>query len=84
MRSLLLTSLALGALALAAVPADAACSSRGRWCDYPAWASNAFESRSGRVNLKATYGNDYGDDRSERRYYDRSQAQNNKGSRRRR
>jgi hypothetical protein len=39
-------------MAATATPADA-CSIRGRWCDYPAWAANAFEGRGGRVNLNS-------------------------------
>ncbi len=47
-RIFVLMLVALG-FAAAALPADAGCSVRGRYCSYPTWAANAFERRAGRV-----------------------------------
>lgn len=42
------------AVALVLVPSTAdACSARGQFCGYPAWAANAFEHPMNRVNLNA-------------------------------
>lgn len=46
------TLLALGGLAAALTafaPTADACSGRGRYCGYPAWAANAFEDATGRA-----------------------------------
>jgi hypothetical protein len=45
-----LIGLALAALAMVATirPAEA-CSLRGQYCSYPAWAANAFEGPTGRA-----------------------------------
>lgn len=40
---------ALAILMLSGPPAEAACNARGQFCDHPAWASNAFAGKSGRV-----------------------------------
>lgn len=47
MRVLLLTATLATSMISFASAADA-CSARGRYCGYPAWAANAFEDASGR------------------------------------
>lgn len=47
---LLATALALGLVVTSAAPVSA-CSIRGQFCGYPAWAANAFEHPRNRINL---------------------------------
>ena len=49
MRSLTIAAAALAVLIVCSPPADAACNARGQFCGHPAWASNAFAGKSGRV-----------------------------------
>lgn len=49
MRALMAATIVAAGFVASAGPADA-CSIRGRWCGYPLWAANAFESWGGRVN----------------------------------
>lgn len=53
MPSIIASSLGLALLIAAVSPADA-CSARGRFCGYPAWAANAFEDAQGRAPVHAT------------------------------
>ena len=49
MRKHLVFTCAFAGLVAASLPASAGCSVRGRYCDYPTWAANAFEGRAARV-----------------------------------
>ena len=50
MRSLIMiAAAALPVLLFTSPPAEAACNARGQFCSHPAWASNAFAGKSGRV-----------------------------------
>ena len=49
MRSLTLLAAIAVILAVVTPNAEAACNARGQFCNHPAWASNAFAGKSGRV-----------------------------------
>lgn len=49
----LTAAIAVGLFSASTVPVGA-CSIRGQFCSYPAWAANAFEHPRNRVNLDAS------------------------------
>lgn len=48
MRAIVMVTSLFGALVSVTVEAQA-CSARGRYCNYPSWAANAFEDAQGRT-----------------------------------
>jgi hypothetical protein len=49
MRSFLLLAGVVVASSAMSMKAEAVCNIKGQWCDYPAWAANAFTSPRDRV-----------------------------------